>query len=177
MCVWCSLDPRITTGSSCFFKYVATQLRMEKMPERAPVWTGPQSPPLSLSLSGTQLALHMSSGWRLTGFAGHSKKLQRGCIGGFLKAVVIVPKQLGPAHRSFHLESWADPFRAPRMNHLLPALPGRAGTHRTELESSKTGDDTWRVVSLYRLWWEAVSQAPASSHLLEELPALSLSPA
>lgn len=63
------------------------------------------SPPLSLSLSGTQLALHMSSGWRLTGFAGHSKKLQRGCIGGFLKAVVIVPKQLGPAHRSFHLES------------------------------------------------------------------------
>lgn len=28
--MWCSLDPTITTGSSCFFKYVATQLRMEK---------------------------------------------------------------------------------------------------------------------------------------------------
>lgn len=81
--------------------------------------------PPPLSLSGTQPALHMSSGWRLTGFAGHSKKLQRGCIGGFLKAVVVVPKQLGPARRSFHLESWADPFRALRMNHLLPALPGK----------------------------------------------------
>lgn len=58
-----------------------------------------------LSLSGTQLALHMSSGWRLTAFAGLSKKLQRSCICGFLKAVMVVPKQLGPAHRSFHLES------------------------------------------------------------------------
>lgn len=59
MCVWCSLDPRITTGSSCFFKYVATQLRMEKMPERAPVWTGPVSPPLSLSLRNSAGLAHV----------------------------------------------------------------------------------------------------------------------
>lgn len=121
MCVWCSLDPRITTGSSCFFKYDATQLRMEKTLERAPVWTWPRCFVFFSSLSVTHLALHMSSGWRLTAFAGLSRKLQWGCLCGFLKAVVIVPEQLCPAHRSFHLESWADLYGALWMNHLLPA--------------------------------------------------------
>lgn len=80
------------------------------------------------SLLGAQLALRMSSGWRLTAFSGLSKKLQRGCVCGFLKAVVVVPKQLGPGHRSFHLKSWADLFRALWMNHSLPARVGEGLT-------------------------------------------------
>lgn len=38
------------------------------------------------------------------------------------------------------------------MDESLAACLGRGGTHSAELESSKVGDHTWRVVSLYGLW-------------------------
>lgn len=76
-----------------------------------------------------------SFGWTL-------QKAAAGCVCGFLKAVVVVPKQLGPAQRIFRLKSWAGLFRALWVNHLLL---GTGGTYSVELESSKMGDHTWVV--------------------------------
>lgn len=144
--MWCSLDPGITTCSSYFFKCVATQLRMEKNPKRAPAWTWPHH----FSLSPGNSVLHVSSRWILTAFAGLSKK-QQGILflSVFRSTVVIVAHQLGPTHGNFHLKSSADLFRAVQMNHCLPVW---VGEKLTVPESSKVDDRTWRVSSLRGLW-------------------------
>lgn len=83
-------------------------------------------------------------------------------------------KTAGPCTQKF--PSWVLSWSVQSsVDESLVACLGRGGIHSTELESSEMGDHAWKVVSLYGLWWEAVSQAPASHHLLEELPFLSLS--
>lgn len=124
-----------------------------------------------LSLQGTQLVLHVSSRWRLTAFAGLSKK-QQGVLflSVFRSTVVIVAHQLGPTHGNFHLKSSADLFGAVQMNHCLPVW---VGEKLTVPESSKVDDCTWRVSSLHGLWLEGLIQATASNQLLEEVPSFS----
>lgn len=129
-------------------------------------------PTIFLSLRGTQLVLHVSSGWRLTAFAGLSKK-QQGILflSVFISTVGIVANQLGPTHGNFHLKSSADLFRAVQTNYCLPAM---VGEKLTVPESSKVDDHSWRLSSLHGLWCEELIQAIAYSHLLEETPSFFL---
>lgn len=96
---------------------------------------------------GHSVSLPQELSWPCTCFEGGDLQLWvdcpkscTGCVCKFIKAVVVVPKQLGPAQRIFHLKSWAGLFRAVWVNHFT--LLGRGGTYSIEPGSSKTGDHT-----------------------------------
>lgn len=115
---------------------------MEKMPERALVQTWTQC--FSLFLSNSAGLAHV---FRVETYS-FCWALQKSCsrdFCAFLKAMVVVPQQLGPAHRSFHPKSWADLLRTLQMNHL----PTAGRDLRCWTWVIRMDDHAWKVVSLW----------------------------